>query len=151
MRGLPGSGKSYLANLIKDKVEGVICSADHYFEKNGIYTFDKSKLGQAHKKCFDKAVANFKKNKIVIVDNTNITLKEINPYLDIGFSSVFMIESYMAWRYDLDELVKRNTHGVPRTTLELMSKKWIKKEDVINSVEVQYLDKRYELIEHNLI
>ena len=153
MRGLPGSGKSYLTQLIKDKTHATVCSADHFFEKNGEYNFDPAKLGQAHKKCMDKAVALFKKNKPALIDNTNTTLGEMLPYIELGFTSVFIVEPYTQWRFNLDCLESKNQHGVPRETLEKMLKRWQNKEDVLKQIQkrITYIDKRYELIEHNLI
>ena len=50
VRGLPGSGKSTFANWIWN--EYAICEADKFFyDKEGNYNFDATKLSQAHKWC----------------------------------------------------------------------------------------------------
>lgn len=49
LRGLPGSGKSFLARTLQeDNPGGVILSTDDYFYINGQYQFDVKYLGEAH-------------------------------------------------------------------------------------------------------
>jgi hypothetical protein len=61
MRGLPGSGKTTLAqSMVKSYTEagkkGVICSADDFFVDNrGKYNFDMTRLSEAHEHCRLKA------------------------------------------------------------------------------------------------
>ena len=50
LRGLPGSGKSYLGHYIWTSV----FEADKYFEQDGEYKFDPSKLKEAHQWCKDQ-------------------------------------------------------------------------------------------------
>ena len=49
LRGAQGSGKSTFADDWRDKF--TICSADHFFEKDGYYNFNPSLLKEAHKVC----------------------------------------------------------------------------------------------------
>lgn len=54
MRGLPGSGKSTLVNLLERIYAGsvAVCSADHYFiDSHGVYNFNRDKIGDAHRVC----------------------------------------------------------------------------------------------------
>jgi hypothetical protein len=83
LRGCSGSGKSTLANQIK--FNGVICSADDYFtDSNGVYTFDASKLEDAHNDCRVKA-ENAMVNHLtpVIIDNTNLKIWEFKQYVQM--------------------------------------------------------------------
>jgi len=86
MRGLSGSGKStFISALKKDYPDKTItiASADHFFMKDGVYSFDASKLGQAHKQSlevFERALE--KKVDIIFVDNTNINWREMKPYIE---------------------------------------------------------------------
>ena len=80
MRGVPGSGKSTVANHIKGE-NGVIHSTDNYFmNENGDYVFDKTLLGKHHQQNLEGThfliILDFKLSidsgiKTVIVDNTN--------------------------------------------------------------------------------
>ncbi|KFW04128.1 NEDD4-binding protein 2 [Eurypyga helias] len=49
LRGVPGSGKSYLARtLLEDNPGGIILSTDDYFYKHGQYHYDPDCLEEAH-------------------------------------------------------------------------------------------------------
>jgi hypothetical protein len=51
------------------------------------YSFDQGRLGNAHKKCQEKAYKMMKnQSDIVIIDNTNISLYEMKPYLLCGIA-----------------------------------------------------------------
>ena len=81
--GPSGCGKStWIANYEK-REEWDVCSADHYFMKDGVYQFDGSKLGEAHqasqekfKHCLDYGLFT------IFVDNTNTQEWERRPYVE---------------------------------------------------------------------
>lgn len=80
MRGVPGSGKSTYA---KASFPGaVICSADDFFTKDGVYRFDGAKIGMAHAECFSKFMRAITAplELQIIIDNTNTQLWEMAPY-----------------------------------------------------------------------
>ena len=63
VRGLPGSGKSTFANTITNEFS--VCEADKFFyDKEGNYNFDATKLSQAHKWCRDEVEIRMKDNQI---------------------------------------------------------------------------------------
>lgn len=138
MRGLPGSGKSFLAKLIAEAYSDndvAICSADHYFinKETGVYEFNCEKLWQAHQYCqykFSSAIAS--KKKCVIIDNTNVTKKEVNYYKHKGEAAGYTVVTVLpttSWAWNIDELVARNQHGVPRESIERMMERWEEVED----------------------
>ena len=120
LRGVSGSGKSsfadFLGNFLWDSLRVCICSADDYhLDKNGVYRFDVSKMGEAHAWCrekFERCLA--EKFDAVIVSNTNTSEKEIQPYLDLAAK----------YNYKVISLVVENRHGnknihnVPEETLQ---------------------------------
>jgi uridine kinase len=57
VRGLAGSGKTTVANLLVSGLQASpeIISADDYFYSDGEYKFDRTKLGEAHHKELAKA------------------------------------------------------------------------------------------------
>ncbi|XP_069108210.1 2',3'-cyclic-nucleotide 3'-phosphodiesterase-like [Argopecten irradians] len=118
MRGPPGSGKSSLVRQLESIYKStVVCSADMYFMTNeGQYKFDASHLPYAHKDCQDKAKAACSRgNKVVVIDNTNIKRWEMKPYIDMAKAYnyvVIIVEPRTKWRFDAEELAKRNSHGV---------------------------------------
>ena len=113
MQGVPGSGKSTIAETYAGF--GVIVSADTFFVKlgNGTYNFQPARLPDAHRECyldFCKAVADGV--AVVVVDNTNTTPTEIAPYERHATAFGYEVEIV---RVMCDPVVAaaRNTHGVP--------------------------------------
>lgn len=133
LRGVPGSGKStYARAAIKAQVpggrSGMILSADSYFERDGVYRFDASELGEAHGQCqrnylyeVTGAVGNPRQfSHMVVVDNTNINALDMAMYVEaavaLGHELVIVTlrcDPHLAW--------KRNIHGVPYETISRMS------------------------------
>lgn len=134
LRGLPGSGKSFLAEQINDKLyyargrNAVICSADQYFcLQDGEYRFDATKLPQAHAWCQGRAYTALEMGCDVIIDNTNTRLWEMHPYLRMAQDEIghlFILEPDTEWARDVDECARRNSHGVPRESIQRMLDRW---------------------------
>lgn len=122
VRGLPGSGKSTLAKKLVGN--GVIHSTDNYFVKDGIYTFDYNKLSEYHDMNLEAAI-----NSMVIgvspivIDNTNIFAEHALYYIiEARYYryDIIVAETQTSWRFDIEELLKRNVHNIPRESLERM-------------------------------
>jgi predicted kinase len=110
LRGLPGSGKSSFADFIWSS--GVIFEADKYFyDENGNYNFDASKLHAAHKWCqtevenamIENCMTNGAYFPDIVVSNTSTTEKELQPYLDLA----------VEYDYKVVSLIVENRHGNP--------------------------------------
>lgn len=124
--GISGSGKSTYVS--KHFPNAVVCSADHYFIRQGTYSFNSNRLGEAHAECLRKYVQelqmialeldskglrlNFCEEKIVVVDNTNTSIAEVAPYVALA----------NAYGHDCEVIIlqedpvvahKRNQHAVP--------------------------------------
>ncbi|XP_068207115.1 NEDD4-binding protein 2-like [Palaemon carinicauda] len=117
LKGLPGSGKSTIAENIKMLYENaVICSADHFFMVDGKYMFNPEKLKDAHGACQTKAREAAKRNKsVIVIDNTNIKNWESSCYLQMCKTYHYvalMVEPRTPWRFDVKELLKKNSHGL---------------------------------------
>ena len=124
IRGLPGSGKSTLAKRLAGKT-GVIHSADDKFiDENGIYKFDIEKLSQNHFENFMDSLKSMKAGiTTIVIDNTNIISAHCRNYVDAAKTYGYKIvveETQTPWRFDIEELLKRNIHNVPRESLEAM-------------------------------
>ena len=123
LRGLPGSGKSTLANSIVG-IDFLICEADKYFyDKEGNYNFNGSKLKDAHEFCRN-TVETYMKDSLVneqfyrkiVVSNTFTQEWEMQTYFELA-------EKYGYRVYSL--IVENrhggvNQHGVPEEKLEKM-------------------------------
>lgn len=134
MRGLPGSGKSFLAKQIaadNGQSEDCIASADDYFMKDGKYQWDPDKLRDAHGSCKRKVRRLMKEAApLVIVDNTNTKRREMKAYvymaIEFGYDVEFATPD-TSWAWDVDQCCERNTHGVPKPAIQAMAKRFDKK------------------------
>ncbi|XP_010623427.1 NEDD4-binding protein 2 isoform X2 [Fukomys damarensis] len=119
LRGLPGSGKSFLArSLQEDNPSGVILSTDDYFYINGQYQFDIKYLGEAHEWNHNRAKEAFeKKISPIIIDNTNLQAWEMKPYVALSQKHKYKVlfrEPDTWWKFKPKELARRNIHGISK-------------------------------------
>ena len=128
MRGLPGSGKSTLVETIKSVYakdamgDFVVCSADDFFMVNGSYQFDISRISDAHEDCQNRMKeAVISRVRTIVIDNTNVMYWEMKTYIQTANREgyiVILVEPKTPWRLNAEILAKRNSHGVPRETLQ---------------------------------
>ena len=117
IRGLPGSGKTTMAKQYA-QAGSVHCEADQYFERDGIYRFDGSKLHAAHDDCLRRAIAAMDAGRSVVVANTFTRLWEMEPYLKAAKKrgiKARIVEATGNWP---------NVHGVPADAIERMRTRW---------------------------
>jgi predicted kinase len=113
LRGIPGSGKTTLANIISHNN----VAADEYFEKFNDGEFDGSQLSDAHQWCHDQVekMMSMSKSKIV-VHNTFTEKWEMQDYFDLAEKHGYRVHT----------IVVENRHGgesnsnVPEHTIESM-------------------------------
>lgn len=127
MRGLPGSGKSTLARELAGP-NGVIYSTDDFFMENNEYKFDPKKIVENHRKNQARAKAACEAGiSPIVIDNTNTQKWEARVYVQYakenGYTVKF-VEANSPWSKNVDELAKRNLHGVPREGIENMLKRY---------------------------
>lgn len=125
IRGLPGSGKTTLANALVTKYLIEDKTVEHYeadqfmVDEQGNYAFDPNKLGRCHRKCMagaEEAMENL--TSVVIVSNTFTTEKEYIPYLDLAYEYGYetqIIDTFGQFG---------SVHDVPTATLTKMSDRW---------------------------
>ena len=96
MRGLPASGKSFLANQLAGEDKSIICSADHYFgatPEEYVANWSIEKHSTAHKECQKKARIFMQRQvPLVIIDNTNTMIREIMPYFEMAVQYQYKVE-----------------------------------------------------------
>lgn len=113
IRGLPGSGKSTMAKVL------VLVGFEHYeadmfFERDGSYQHDSSRIKDAHAWCQQMARQALAMGKKVVVSNTFTQLREMAPYQSM-VRNVRVVEARGEWQ---------NTHEVPVEMLERMAQRW---------------------------
>ena len=138
IRGLPGTGKSTLGKTL---ARDASFAADDYFMVAGEYTFDPTKLTEAHEQCKSnvrKALEKKKKDlasetskrwvtyRSVAVCNTFSKEWEWRPYAEMA--KELGVRYYVINLFDndtsLDTLFERNVHGVPRHVFKAMYDRW---------------------------
>jgi predicted kinase len=122
IRGIPGSGKSTFANHVWN--DYAICEADKFFyDKEGNYNFDASKLRQAHEWCRQEVENRMKENLItpqyypeIVVSNTFTQEWEMEPYFKLAEQYGYKVFSFIIE----NRHGGKNVHGVPDEKLEQM-------------------------------
>nr|XP_045017088.1 NEDD4-binding protein 2 isoform X2 [Jaculus jaculus]XP_045017089.1 NEDD4-binding protein 2 isoform X2 [Jaculus jaculus] len=125
LRGLPGSGKSFLARTLQeDNPSGIILCTDDYFYINGQYQFDTKYLGEAHEWNQNRAKEAFeKKVSPIIIDNTNLQAWEMKPYVALSQKHKYKVlfrEPDTWWKFKPKELARRNIHGISKEKITRM-------------------------------
>jgi len=105
LRGLPGAGKSTVANLIMTgggMTDKVIEADSYFYDHMGNYNFDPSKLPAAHNYCKMMVTDYMKMMKLkIVVANTFTQEWEMKPYYELA-------ERY---GYNVHTLIVENRHG----------------------------------------
>lgn len=132
MRGCPGSGKSTKAKKLAGE-NGKVFSSDDFFMVDGEYKFDASKLHQAHQWNQKRSLEAIEQGlPIVVVDNTNTTIKELKSYIPHILAAeeadyeVEIVEPETDWAFDIDKLVELTTHGVPKEAIQRMLNRYVR-------------------------
>lgn len=151
IRGLPGTGKSTLGETL---APGHFFAADDYFyDDQGNYNFDPTKLGEAHAQCQgnvrdalilgakradqNRQISlkwNWSERRIrlvgtrVAVCNTFSQRWEFEPYIKMAneFGARYFLIDLFDNNTPIEALHKRNTHGVPMHVYDSMLNRWEK-------------------------
>lgn len=108
IRGVSGSGKTTFARALTN---AVMYAADDYFYDayKKTYTFDKTKIGEAHAQCLEKTRIALNQGKDVAVHNTFTQLWEMFPYFKLAHDLGINVTSVI-----VENINNRDsTHGVP--------------------------------------
>ena len=127
VRGLPGSGKSTFANIVWN--EYAICEADKFFyDKEGNYNFDASKLREAHEWCKQEVETRMQDNQNnpqyypeIVISNTFTQEWEMEAYFDLAKKYEYKVISLIVE----NRHGGKNVHGVPDEKIEQMRNRFI--------------------------
>ena len=122
VRGLPGSGKTSFASAIWN--DYAVCEADKFFyDKEGNYNFDPSKLKEAHSWCKNEV-----ESRMIEHQNNQQYYPEIA--VSNTFTQEWEMEDYFKlaekYEYKVVSLIlenrhgSQNVHGVPDEKLQIM-------------------------------
>ncbi len=126
LRGISGSGKSSLSQKLG--AGGAVFSTDDFFMQSGDYNFDANKFGEAHQWNVDRAVKAMSEGiSPIVIDNTNTQAWEAKPYVAAAIQYGYQVEFAepdTPWKFNAEELARRNKHGVPLDTIQQMINQW---------------------------
>lgn len=113
LRGICGAGKSTLAKLITDNVY----EADMYFEHDGEYKFDPTKLKQAHEWCRTMVKSSMLcEQEKIVVSNTFTQEWEMARYYELAKQYDYKVFSIIVENRHNGV----NEHGVPEDKIQIM-------------------------------
>jgi 2',3'-cyclic-nucleotide 3'-phosphodiesterase/NEDD4-binding protein 2 len=126
VRGLPGSGKTTFATAIWN--DYAVCEADKFFyDKEGNYNFDPTKLKEAHAWCKNEV-----ESKMIEHQNNQQYYPEIA--VSNTFTQEWEMEDYFKlaekYGYKVVSLIienrhgSQNVHGVPEEKLQIMKNRF---------------------------
>ena len=118
LRGLPGAGKSTVAKMFPDARN---FEADMYFiAPDGTYTFDPSRIKDAHEWCRRNVENTMSFGKDVVVSNTFTQEWEMKAYYELAEKYEYQVVSLIVE----NRHGGKNIHGVPDDKLEIMKNRF---------------------------
>jgi 2',3'-cyclic-nucleotide 3'-phosphodiesterase len=158
-RGVPGAGKSTMAQALcydatQAGLKAMIASADNYFIRpvedgtgviKTVYKYDPNQIGAAHRSCQQQAESAMRcELDLVIIDNTNIRIRDFQFYLDLAKKYGYTVEIRepgTPWWHKVKPLLRgkrqeselkkcakvfaeTTTHGVPEHGIMKMLMRW---------------------------
>lgn len=125
LRGVPGSGKTTLGNIIlfstQSNIQDVL-SADNFFvNEKEEYIFDSTKLKEAHNDCQVKCAERMRNEfSKIVVANTFTQEWEMEPYFIMAERYNYRIHTVIVENRHGNE----NIHGVPEDKLQQMKNRF---------------------------
>jgi predicted kinase len=126
VRGLPGSGKTSFASAIWN--DYAVCEADKFFyDKEGNYNFDPSKLKEAHNWCKNEVETRMQDHQNnqqyypeIAVSNTFTQEWEMEDYFKLAEKYGYKVVSLIIENRHGGQ----NVHGVPEDKLQIMKNRF---------------------------
>ena len=130
IRGLSGSGKTMLADLLQGNLDGrADITVDEFFTTTSGYNFQVEKLKDAHEWCKEETEKLLQDEwEAVIVHNTFTRKWEVDPYIEMGTKHGYRIQVINLYDAGLNdkELSERCAHNVSPSTISRQRKRWEK-------------------------
>jgi len=120
LRAVSGAGKSTLADIFNTKVGWLtVCADDFFTDDNGVYNFDATKLGIAHKECQQKFMEALYNPTVegVVVANTNTKERDFAFYENAAKEAGAMFISLIVE----NRHGNKDIHGCPQNVREIQA------------------------------
>jgi NEDD4-binding protein 2 len=141
IRGLPGSGKSTKAKELAGENPNIFSTDDFFVNSDtGKYEFDPKLLGRNHSLNVKRTEKAMQEGVTpIIVDNTHTRFFEMKKTVELAQKYGYEVEFHEPdtdWAWNVEELAKKNTHGVPLEAIQRMKDRWDKNptvDDILKS------------------
>lgn len=123
LRGVPGSGKTTMANkLVSSGLAAAVVEADQWFiQSDGSYQWNASQLGEAHEWARDRARNLLTNGSSVVVSNTTVSQREVDVWVEMaGETGATLVSLIVENRHG-----NSNIHGVPEEKLDSMRARFV--------------------------
>lgn len=144
LSGPSGCGKTTFATSLATQNSIKICSTDNYFMVDGIYKWDRNRIGAAHSDCYNQTHEELMAGRSVIVDNTNLSIKEMNVYINLADKYKANLSIYRPEFISVDICSSRNVHRVPTDTILSMIDRFCTKEKLEYFIKQNYPNLVYQ-------
>jgi len=123
LRGLPGSGKSAIANELSEEGKYPVYSVDDYFTDlhTGSYQFEYDKNHLAYSQCLTNVESAMKKEaEKIFVHNTFTMEWEMEPYFRMAVMYQYIVHVMTVE----NRHGQKNIHDIPHELIEKMAEKY---------------------------
>lgn len=130
VRGLSGSGKTTIADLICDVDNDnriSISSDDFFYDEDGNYSFDPEAVRESHEWCKAEVENCMAQGFSVIVVHNTFTRKwEVDPYINYAMEKGYEVSILSLFDAGLNDaqLASRTPHGVPFFQIRKQRMRW---------------------------
>jgi predicted kinase len=131
IRGIPGSGKTFLARKILARSNCKHLEVNMYLERDGEWKYDKQSLKEGHIWCSEQAAEYLDTGHNVIVSNCFISEYSMSIYAQIAAmrgAQLTILDAPRAW--DVDYAEKHNIRNLGRDKLEEMAESAVSTEEM---------------------
>jgi predicted kinase len=126
IRGLPGSGKSELADAMARALGAVHVEADQFYTIGEEYRFAPELRGEAHAWAQGQTAYALLRGQSVVVANTFTTMEEVAPYVALArrYNAILQVVTVELPEVAASMLAARSEHNVPTEVVEKMQARW---------------------------
>ena len=133
MRGIPGSGKTIVANKLIEKGGIIHTPGVHFFnsevfelyESQGKVNYNPKEVKAIREKTYNAFCDSIKEGKeVIVLDDSNITSEEYSKFLKAARDGGYLVSIVDMMQPELKDATKNNAYGIKEPILRDMMDKW---------------------------